>query len=123
MKMPIAVVDDSAVARKMLIRSLPENWDVEISQGGNGVEALELYKQGKAKVMFLDLQMPVMTGYEVLESLAWDGGPTNHIIVVSADVQPEAEKMVLELGAFAFIKKPTSTEAVRDILERLGVLA
>jgi chemotaxis response regulator CheB len=36
MKMPILIVDDSPMARKMLIKALPPEWNVEISQAGNG---------------------------------------------------------------------------------------
>src|SRR6202012_2634592 len=90
MALPILVVDDSALARKVLTKSLPEDWDVEVSYATNGVEALEQYRAGKASVMFLDLTMPDMNGYEVLEILKQEELNT-FVIVVSADVQLEAQ--------------------------------
>ena len=60
MSTPILVVDDSAMARKMLIKALPSSWNVEITQAENGLETVEAYRSGKAEVMFLDLQMPAM---------------------------------------------------------------
>ncbi len=117
----VLVVDDSAMSRKMMIRSLPEGWDVEVSQAANGKEALEAYHAGKAEVMFLDLTMPIMDGYQTLEVLQKEGLDC-FVIVVSADVQPEAEERVKKLGAMAFIKKPVNTEKVTEILKEYGIL-
>lgn len=120
MPTPILVVDDSAMARKMLIKALPATWDVEITQAGNGVEALEAYRAGKADVMFLDLTMPVMDGYQVLETLQKED-LNSFVIVVSADIQPVARERVLKLGAIAFIKKPVSAEVMESVLKEYGV--
>lgn len=120
MPTPILVVDDSAMARKMLIKALPATWDVEITQAGNGVEALEAYRAGKADVMFLDLTMPVMDGYQVLEALQKED-LNSFVIVVSADIQPVARERVLKLGAIAFIKKPVSAEVMESVLKEYGV--
>lgn len=120
MPTPILVVDDSAMARKMLIKALPATWDVEITQAGNGVEALEAYRAGKADVMFLDLTMPVLDGYQVLETLQKED-LNSFVIVVSADIQPIARERVLKLGAIAFIKKPVSAEVMEAVLKEYGV--
>ncbi len=117
----VLVVDDSAISRKMMIRALPKEWEVEISQAANGQEALEAYRQGKAEVMFLDLTMPVMDGYQTLEVLQKEGLDC-FVIVVSADVQPQAEERVKKLGAMAFIKKPVNTQKVVEILKEYGIL-
>lgn len=58
MATPITIVDDSGISRKMITKSLPPGWDVEITQASNGLEALEAYHAGKAEMMFLDLTMP-----------------------------------------------------------------
>jgi CheY-like chemotaxis protein len=111
MPLPVLVVDDSAMSRKLTIRALPKEWDIEISQAANGFEAIESYHQGKAHVMFLDLTMPGMDGFEV----------DCFVIVVSADVQPAAQQRALELGAMAFIKKPITSEIVLEILKEFGI--
>lgn len=122
MAIPILVVDDSAMSRKMVIRALPPEWDVEIHQAGNGQEALSVYKSCMAKVMLLDLTMPVMDGFEVLESLQREG-QTPFVIVISADVQPKAQERVMELGAAAFLKKPIKTEEIAQVLKENGILS
>ncbi len=116
----VLVVDDSVVSRKMLIRSLPKEWDISVTQAVNGKEAVEMYHQGLAEVMFLDLTMPVMDGYQVLETLQKEGLDT-FVIVVTADIQPEAEERVRKLGAMAFVKKPVNMEKVLPILKEYGI--
>ena len=121
MSLPILVVDDSAMARKMLIKSLPPEWDVEISQAENGVEAIAAYRAGKAAVMFLDLTMPVLDGFGVLETLRQED-LNSMVIVVSADIQPVAQERVLSMGAIAFVKKPVSSELISTVLKQYGVI-
>jgi len=116
----ILVVDDSAMARRMLIKALPPSWDVEITQASNGVEALDAYRAGKADVMFLDLTMPVMDGYQVLETLQKED-LNSFVIVVSADIQPIAQERVLNMGAIAFVKKPVTAEVMQSVLTQYGV--
>lgn len=120
MSTPILVVDDSAMARKMLIKALPAAWDVEITQAGNGIEALAAYHAGKADVMFLDLTMPEMDGYAVLENMQREG-LDSFVIVVSADIQPLARERVRALGAAAFIKKPVDAAQVETVLREYGI--
>ena len=121
MAIPVLVVDDSGMSRKLVIKALPAGWDIEIHQACNGQEALELYRQGKAHIMFLDLTMPVMDGFEVLEALKREG-LNAFVIVISADVQPKAQERVKELGAIAFLKKPVKTEEITRVLQEYGVL-
>jgi CheY-like chemotaxis protein len=121
MAISILVVDDSAMSRKLVIKALPPEWDVEVHQAGNGQEALSVFKSSKAQIMLLDLTMPVMDGFEVLESLKRDG-QTPFVIVISADVQPKAQERVKELGAAAFLKKPIKTEEIKQVLKDNGLL-
>lgn len=120
MPTPILVVDDSVMARKMLIKALPPSWDVEITQAGNGIEALAAYRAGKAEVMFLDLTMPELDGYGVLETLQREG-LNSFVVVVSADIQPMARERVRQLGAIAFVKKPVNAEQIEAILREYGI--
>lgn len=120
MALPVLVVDDSTLARKLLIKSLPEDWDVDIAQASDGATALELYRAGKGAVIFLDVTMPVMNGFQVLEAIQHEGLDT-FVIVVSADVQSGALERAKALGAIGFICKPVSTEAIRPILKEYGL--
>ena len=121
MAVSVLVVDDSPIARKMLIKALPPDWDIEITQAANGIEALAAYRAGHVDVMFLDLTMPDMDGYQALETLRKED-LNCLVIVVSADVQEKAQERVLAMGAFAFIRKPITAEGLRDVLKQYGVV-
>lgn len=121
MPVSVTVVDDSKISRKMVIKALPEGWDISLTQAENGIEALEAYRAGKAEVMFLDLTMPEMDGYQVLETLQKEALNT-FVVVISADIQPEAQERVKKLGAMAFIKKPVSTEHITAVLKEYGIV-
>ncbi len=120
MGLPVLVVDDSTLARRLLINALPEAWDVEITQAANGVDALAAYREGRASVMFLDLTMPGMTGFDVLETVRAEG-LDSFVIVVSADIQPEAKARVKALGAVAFIDKPITGAKLLPVLKEYGL--
>ena len=118
---PLLVCDDSAMARKQLIRALPPEWPVSITQASQGEEAMAAIRQGLGEVVLLDLTMPVMDGYQVLAQVREEGHACR-ILVVSGDVQEEARRRVTELGALAFIRKPAPAEALRETLDALGLL-
>lgn len=114
MAVSVLVVDDSPIARKMLIKALPPDWDIEITQASNGIDATA-YRAGRVDVMFLDLTMPDMDATEV-ETLRKED-LNCLVIVVSADVQEKAQERVLAMGAIAFIRKPITAEGLRDVLK------
>jgi two-component system chemotaxis response regulator CheY len=125
MATPILVVDDSAVSRSIVIRSLPPGWDVAISQASNGSEALAVLATKPQAVVLLDLNMPVMDGYQFLEALHAGANADRAlpvVIVLSGDVQPEARARVTKLGARAFVNKPIKRETVLAALKESGVL-
>lgn len=117
----LLVCDDSNMARKQLLRALPADWPVTVSQATNGEEALEQLRAAHFDLLLLDLTMPVLDGYGVLAALKAEGRAQN-VIVVSGDVQEEAIRRVKELGALAFLKKPADPELLRQTLDQLGFL-
>ncbi|WP_333608456.1 response regulator [Arsukibacterium sp.] len=103
MPIPITIADDSAMSRKIIRKALSADWDVEVHEATNGKEALAAVESGKAEVLFLDLQMPEMDGFEVLKHLKEQHEKTI-VIVISADIQPQALAIVNSLGAFRFLR-------------------
>jgi len=120
MATPVLICDDSGFARRQMERSIPDGWDVSISHAEHGQQALELIRAGKADVMFLDLNMPVMDGYQTMQAIRDEDLPTL-VIVVSGDVQPEARKRMMALGAIDFIRKPIDNDKLMEILNQFGL--
>ncbi|ACE85621.1 response regulator [Cellvibrio japonicus] len=121
MTIPLLICDDSMMARKQVARSLPPDWDVDITFATNGVEGLQAIRAGKGEMVFLDLTMPDMDGYQVLEAVKNEGLDTM-VIVISGDVQPEAHARVTALGAMDFIRKPVNPEKLEETLKKFGLI-
>ena len=121
MGIPLLICDDSNMARKQVTRSLPDGWEVDITYAKNGVEGLAAIREGKGEMVFLDLTMPEMDGYGVLENVFKDN-LNAVVIVISGDIQPEARDRVMKLGAVDFIKKPVSKDKLTAVLHDYGLL-
>lgn len=118
---PLLVCDDSIMARKQVLRALPADWPVSVTEAGNGREAMDAIRRGLGQVVLLDLTMPEMDGYQVLSALRAEGLKAL-VIVISGDIQEEAVRRVLELGALAFLKKPFDESELRQTLSQVGLL-
>jgi len=115
----ILICDDSSLARKQMARALPPGLAGDIAFVSSGEEALSIIRHGQMDLLFLDLNMPGMDGYQVLQQIQKEDLPVL-TIVVSGDIQPEARDRVRKLGAIEFIKKPTDTGHVARLLEEYG---
>lgn len=116
----VLICDDSSFARKQMARSIPDGWDVNITFAENGKQAIEEIQKGHGDVMFLDLNMPVMDGYETMQVIRKHDLPCL-VIVVSGDVQPQAKEKMIALGALDFIRKPTDNAKLVALLRQYGI--
>lgn len=121
MPIPVLICDDSNLARKQMARTLPPYWDVEVTFAANGAEGIDAIKAGKGSIVFLDLNMPVMDGYQVLETIQQED-LNSLVIVVSGDIQATALERVTAFGALAFIKKPVTSAEIEQILLDYGIV-
>ncbi len=121
MGIPLLICDDSAMARKQVARSLPESWDVDITFATNGVEGIQAIRDGLGEMAFMDLTMPEMDGYEVLQTIQKEG-LKSVVIVISGDIQPAARERVAKMGALEFIKKPVDKEKLLKVLQDYGLI-
>ena len=113
----VLVVEDQDINRDVLGMILEDEYDIIYAT--NGKEALESMQEyiDRLSIVLLDLMMPVMDGFEVLEAVREDPGMQRiPIIVLTAD--KSAELRALKLGAADFITKPYDMHEV--ILARVG---
>ena len=104
----VLVVDDLADNRGLLAQLLED--DYRVSEAANGQEALEVIARDRPDLVLLDLAMPIMDGYALLERLQGDDGPFLPVIVVTAAFDREARLRALGLGAHEFLSKPIDTD-------------
>ena len=117
----VLICDDSMVARKQVAKCLPQDWDVAVHFAKHGQEAITALEEGKGQLLFLDLNMPFMDGYETLKAIERKKLSTK-VIVISGDIQPEAHQRVKELGALEFIEKPVDANMLQEVLTRLDLI-
>ncbi|GEA12245.1 response regulator [Alteromonas sp. KUL49] len=118
----VLVCDDSLVARKQVAKCLPQDWEVSVHFAKNGEEAMGLLNQGKGDLLLLDLNMPIMDGYQTLEAIK-QANLSTKTVVISGDIQPEAHQRVTSLGAIDFIRKPVDPQTLHSVLTKHNVLA
>lgn len=117
--MKILVVDDSKLARLSLIKTLKEfEPSAEFMEAENGEIAVELFKTHTPRIVFLDLTMPVMDGYTALK-IIMDIDPKVQVVIVSADIQSQAQLQVLEMGAKMMVPKPINSDKMAAVLQQL----
>ncbi len=102
----ILIVDDNEMNRDLLSRRLTRQ-GYKVSIASNGVEALEAVRSQKFNLMLLDVMMPEMNGYQVLEQLKANGElNAMPVIMISALDEQESIERCLELGASDYLTKP-----------------
>ncbi len=110
------VVDDEPLARDMIREMLEDDPEVEIvGECANGREAVEAIKSEKPDLVFLDIQMPELGGFEVLESLDRQTAP--YIIFVTAYDQYAVR--AFEVHAFDYLLKPFDHERFDTAWQRV----
>lgn len=114
--MKILIIDDTKLSRMMILKRMPTEIreTATIIQGENGEEAVRLYKEHAPDIVFLDLTMPVMDGFEALP-LIKQYDPEAVVCVVSADIQSKSIEKVMSLGATSMEAKPISQERLAEI--------
>jgi two-component system, chemotaxis family, chemotaxis protein CheY len=117
----VLIVDDSLTGRKLLKKSLPAALAAEVTEAASGEDAVRICASQAIDLMFLDLTMPGLTGYDVLMELR-KSPASPVVVVVSGDVQTLAQERVKELGAFAFIRKPIDAARLENVLKEARFL-
>src|ERR671934_3171037 len=116
MDLRAVLVDDEQLARDELGYLLGKVEGVEvIGQAGNGVEALTTIDRLRPDLVFLDVQMPGLTGFEVARRLV-DTGTASHIVFVTAYDQYAIE--AFEVNAIDYLLKPVDAARLEQALER-----
>jgi two-component system LytT family response regulator len=109
------IVDDEELARRGLEIRLEKFADVEVcGQSCNGREALDAVREQSPDVMFLDVQMPGMDGFEVLRRLAGRNMP----VVVFVTAYDEFALKAFDANALDYLLKPINDDRLAEAIER-----
>ena len=119
------IVDDSEVMRKVIKRVVKlAGVDIgELLEAENGKEALSVLDEYWIDIVFSDLNMPEMDGFELIQSMRMDSTMASiPVVVISTEARQNKIDEIMEAGADGFLTKPFKPEDIRNIIcETLGV--
>jgi two-component system, LytTR family, response regulator LytT len=116
-KLRVIVVDDEQLAREELCYQLGQAGDIEIvAQAGNGLEALTAVERLEPDLVFLDIQMPGLGGFEVARRLGERGEDMPALVFVTAYDQHAIE--AFEVNAVDYLLKPVEAARLDQALQR-----
>ena len=108
------IVDDEELARKLLREMLSSHAEIEVAaECGNGMEAVKAAAEHKPDLLFLDVQMPKLTGFDVLELIQREG-----VAVVFVTAYDQYAMKAFDVHAVDYLLKPFSRERFEAALER-----
>jgi signal transduction histidine kinase/CheY-like chemotaxis protein/HPt (histidine-containing phosphotransfer) domain-containing protein len=113
------VLDDVAENREILSRLLTE-LGIQVNAVAQGIQALNELQTSRYDIAFLDIQMPGMTGIEVVERVLEEAGPHRaKLVAISASVLKHERMQYTQKGFDGFIGKPVRFEQICECLEKL----
>lgn len=112
----LLVVDDDTTVREFCVRLLRMN-GYQVSAAENGMMALERLQENRYDLVLTDLQMPEMSGIELLHKLR-HLYPDTDAIVFTAHATVETARDALKLGAFDYLTKPVSVDDLERTVRR-----
>ena len=120
--MKILLIDDSSTMRKIQRRVLSEmNPEYDVVEAGNGKEALEKLKENRPDIVFLDIEMPELSGLDALRAIQELGTETKVVMVTAT---PTAQNVLAarEGGASGFLVKPVSPKKVAEAIKACKIV-
>lgn len=117
---PVLVADDEAHIRLLIEQALEdfEERGVEILTAEHGIEALEIIRESKPRLVFLDVMMPRMNGFEVCRAVRDDPGLEEvYLVLLTAKGQASDKLLGRESGADLYLTKPFDPDELLEIAE------
>lgn len=114
----VLICDDSVLIRKKLRNTLEKCKCQEIFEAENGNVAVESVKANNPDLIFMDIVMPDKDGIEALKEIM-EINPKAKVVMASSVGTSDHLKKALENGAYDFIQKPISLEAITNLIEKV----
>lgn len=122
MKWKILIVDDSNVVKAVLMKALGESGAPiqRVFDASNGKEALDTLRAESIDLVFADINMPVMNGVELVESMADDPALKDiPVIMISTDGSVSRREYLQSKGVRAYVRKPFTPEQIRSVVREV----
>jgi CheY-like chemotaxis protein len=118
--MHVIVCDDDPVARLVVTRMVAKATAGTVSQSADGAEALRIILRGGVDLLILDVNMPAVGGFQVLETIRRSTQYGNlPVILVSSEARQEIVSPLLKLGVLGYVLKPVQPNRLAVLLEQV----
>jgi two-component system, OmpR family, phosphate regulon response regulator PhoB len=115
----VLVVEDHPDTQSAVAEHLTQA-GFEVAVAANGDVALRLVREKRPNIVYLDMNLPHISGYDVCEQIRTDPELANiGILMTSAQSSMQVEAFCLEAGADAFVRKPFEIDEVAEIIARI----
>jgi signal transduction histidine kinase/CheY-like chemotaxis protein len=118
----ILIVDDRWENRQLLLKLL-QPIGFQVKEAANGQEAIEIWQQWEPQLIWMDMRMPVMNGYEAAQHIKSHlKGQATAVVAITASVLEEEREVILSAGCDDFVRKPFKEPIIFEkMTELLGV--
>ncbi len=121
--MKILVIDDDIIYRTLLEHALEELEDlhgIEILMACDGVEGLDMVRKHRPQLVFLDIVMPEMSGYDVCRAIKEDGACANtDVVLLTAKGENVDRKLGMQCGAREYVNKPFDPDDLLSLAKKI----
>lgn len=117
-KLTVLVCDDSMLVRKKLRNQLLALAEMDVLEAEDGATAVELYRENKPDLVFMDIVMPVKDGIVALEEIR-ELDPGARVVMASSVGTSQNLRRAIDAGAFDFVQKPSTDARIANIVRRI----
>jgi PAS domain S-box-containing protein len=114
----ILITDDKPLNRQLLVKLL-EPFGFDLKEASNGKEAIEIWDAWEPHLIWMDMRMPVMDGYEATQKIkSTVKGQATAIIALTASALEEEQAIVVSAGCDDYLRKPFREEDIFSVMEK-----
>ncbi len=117
-ELKVLVCDDSILIRKKMNDLLKKAGVAEVIEANDGMQSVEMYKEHKPDIVFMDIVMPLKTGLDALKEIkAFDAAAK---VVMVSTIGTQAHLVdAIKAGAFEFLQKPIKAEDIVKVFDKI----
>ncbi len=114
----VLICDDSILVRKKLGDTLKKLGVTEVAEAKDGIQAVDMYKELKPDVVFMDIVMPGKTGLDALKEIKESDADAKVVMASTIGTQSHLVDAI-KAGAFEFLQKPVKEEDVKKVIAKI----
>lgn len=116
------VIDDNKLTTEAMVQML-KLWDIAARQALSPSAAMAILNMDTPEIVFLDINMPGIDGFEVLAYLRREPRLAKvPVVIATSDDQPETSKRAIMGGANAVLIKPVMVDVLENVLRKVGII-